>query len=857
MAAALFRFVGDATSLKKAAAESAAAMKGVEATAASSSAGIGTKMAAAGKAIAAIGAVGVTAMAAAGFALYKVGETFKESYDTIRIGTGATGAALDGLKNDFKQVVKDVPTDFASASTAIADINTRLGLTGKPLQDLSKQFLDLSRITKTDVADNVDKMTRVFGDWQVSTDKQADTLDKLYRASQASGIGLDDLSGSLVQFGAPLRNLGFSLDESTALLATWNKAGVNTDTVIAGLKKGVGTLAKAGEDVPTTFKRIVNEIRALGPGTEATQKAIELFGTRAGPDLADAIAGGKFEIDQLMDAVVNGSDTINQGAKDTENFGEKWQRFKNNILVAIEPLATKVFNGVGKAMDKLAPIFAEIIGGVTTFIATVQDGGDDITSSGIAGAFQMIGVKARNAWDTVWSASKKVWPVIKQVGKALWDIKPILAAIAVGFAVYKTITVLTRAWAVAQGILNAALNMNPISAIIIAIAAVAAAVYLAYQRFDWFHKVVDKVWQGIQTAAKWAWENVLKPVFTAIAWYVQNILIPQINILWHVFQGVWNVITTIAVWAWQNVLQPVFNAIGWVIQNVVIPYFKLWWAVVSTVFNAIVAVAQWVWTNVLSPIFNAIGWVISNVVVPYFQLFWEVAKVVWNAVYDAVTWAWGKIQPVFAAIATGISWVKDIVGDAVGGIVNFIAGLASRVASAGAGIWNWLTDGFNAAWNGLKWLWDQIVSWVGGFAGTVAGVARGMWDGISNAFKSALNWVIDRWNGLEFTIPGFSAFGVNIGGFTLGVPDIPRLAAGLVASQPMLAVIGERNTEVVFPTDNPERGFNLLRAAGVDTGRGQNAPAIGKVENHIYGGDARTVARETTDEILWRLKGRR
>jgi hypothetical protein len=56
--------------------------------------------------------------------------------------------------------------------------------------------------------------------------------------------------------------------------------------------------------------------------------------------------------------------------------------------------------------------------------------------------------------------------------------------------------------------------------------------------------------------------------------------------------------------------------------------------------------------------------------------------------------------------------------------------------------------------------------------------ASGMWDGIKYAFKGAINWIIDKWNGLEFKIPGFSVFGVDVGGFTLGLPDIPRLHTG-------------------------------------------------------------------------------
>lgn len=345
--------------------------------------------------------IGLVAAAGIGKALFDMGASFDDAYDKIRTGTGATGDELLGLQADLKAVSTAVPTSFEDASTAITDLNKRLGLTGVPLQNLAGQFLDLSRVTGTDLTTNVDTLTRVFGDWGVATEDQAGTLDKVFRASQESGIGIDALGQSVVQFGAPLRNLGFGFDESVALLAKFSKEGVNTETVFAGMKAGVGKLAKAGEDVPATFRRVVDEITKLGPGTEATAKSIELFGQRAGPDLADAIAGGKFEVGGMLDAITNGSDTITQAGADTADFGEKLQMLKNEALIKLEPIALRVFGAIGDAVERVAPLAREIAGGFVAAFAAFQDGGNDITSSGLAGAMESIGIKVRDAFDRI------------------------------------------------------------------------------------------------------------------------------------------------------------------------------------------------------------------------------------------------------------------------------------------------------------------------------------------------------------------------------------------------------------------------------------------------------------------------
>ena len=197
-----------------------------------------------GGAATAAAAVAVAAIAAIGVAVIHYGGQFDEAFDSIRIGTGATGKALAGLQDDFKAVVSSVPTDFASASSAITELNRRLGLTGEPLQTLSEQFLELSRLTGSDVAENVRLGTRLFGDWSIAAKDQSGALDMLFRATQQSGIGMGDLMQTVVEFGAPLRNMGFGFTDSIAMLAKWEREGVNTSTVLTGMKFALKTFAQ-------------------------------------------------------------------------------------------------------------------------------------------------------------------------------------------------------------------------------------------------------------------------------------------------------------------------------------------------------------------------------------------------------------------------------------------------------------------------------------------------------------------------------------------------------------------------------------------------------------------------------------
>ena len=130
---------------------------------------------------------------AMGAALLKIGNDFDDAYDKIRVGTGKTGKELEGLKTDFREIAKVAPSSFKDIGTVVADLNTRLGLTGKPLQEMSIQLLNFARITKTDINTLIPATTRVFGDWSIATDKQGKAMDTLFKVSQTTGIGVDRL----------------------------------------------------------------------------------------------------------------------------------------------------------------------------------------------------------------------------------------------------------------------------------------------------------------------------------------------------------------------------------------------------------------------------------------------------------------------------------------------------------------------------------------------------------------------------------------------------------------------------------------------------------------------------------------
>lgn len=399
-------------------------------------AGIGAKAGAAGLAIGGI----ATAAGLAGKALYDIGQNFDDAYDTIQSRTGATGKELGKLKKDFQEVVKDVPADFDTAGKAVAGLNQRLDVTGKPLRRLSKQLLELSRITDTDINENVEATTRLFGDWSIKTDKQSKTLDRMFRLTQSTGIELSELSRLMVQFGSPLRQLGFSFDEAAVMFARFEKEGVNIQTMVPGLRMALKNIAVPSDELGATFDKLgvdTKDIHAglmdvftlIEEGKIDAEVASQIFGGRAWADMKAAVEEGRFEFEKLIRDMRAGEDTILGTGRKTRDAAENFQIMKNRLSVLLEEPATRFFKGVGEAIKDLNRImeggepkgdFVKTLRDIINVARRVESAIEDIP--GLDAIFPDLG-----QWRDTWRKVKN--PVIDAIDAILGGLSSYLDAI--------------------------------------------------------------------------------------------------------------------------------------------------------------------------------------------------------------------------------------------------------------------------------------------------------------------------------------------------------------------------------------------------------------------------------------------
>ena len=285
--------------------------------------------------IAAVGA----AIASLGTAAVLAADNINKAYNAIRVGSGATGEDLEALKSDFDAVFGTIPAGAGEVGTAIADLNTRLGLTGKPLQNMATRFLELSRITGTDVASNIKEVTRLFGNWNVAAEEQTGMLDYLFKVSQSTGIGVDRLSTLTTQYGSTLRGLGFDLKDSVAVLGKFEKGGVNIEAVLAGMKMGLGNLAGKGITDPVeALDELARQVREAGTEIEAVSIAAEVFGARGAAEMAAAIRSGNLDLGDFVTMLDASEETVLTAADASMSLGDRMAILQHKAEKALEPV---------------------------------------------------------------------------------------------------------------------------------------------------------------------------------------------------------------------------------------------------------------------------------------------------------------------------------------------------------------------------------------------------------------------------------------------------------------------------------------------------------------------------------------
>ena len=400
-----------------------------------------------------------------------------EGLDIVTKKTGATGEALQDMQDRTRNIAKTMPTDFATAGTAVGEVNTRFGLTGDALEDLSVKFIKFAELNDTDVSSSIDNVQSMMAAWGVETEDAGLMLDMLTKAGQASGVAVDTLSQQLMQNKTALDDMGLSLDESVDLLANCEKNGIDTSTMLGGLKKALQNSAKEGKSSAEALSELQEKLLGAESDAEASQIAMELFGNKAGPAIADACRDGRLSLEDLGYSMENLAGT-------TET----------------------TFDGIQDPLDQMQPILNTL---KDTGTQLVTDLGPAIVT--VLGAISD-GVSALNTW---WSGlDEKQKNVILTFAGLLAILGPVLSVVGSVISTIGSLVTIMGAASAGGGVMAgviAALT-GPIGIAIAAIAAMIAIGTALYLNWDKVCQWAATMKENVTTA----WNTLKSNVSSAV-----------------------------------------------------------------------------------------------------------------------------------------------------------------------------------------------------------------------------------------------------------------------------------------------------------------------------------------------------
>lgn len=334
--------------------------------------------------------------------------------------------------------------------------------------------------------------------------------------------------------------------------------------------------------------------------------------------------------------------------------------------------------------------------------------------------------------------------------------------------------VATSAYTAAQWLLNAALNANPISLIVVAIAALVAALVLAYNKSETFRGIIEAAWSGIQTV-----------IGVVVDWF-QTYLLPVFEAVWEGIKiAVWVVVTAIAVYI--EAFKAVLQGIADFILTYVWPYIQQAWDGIKTGAQVLWEYMQAAWNGIKAAIQTVSDWVTSYIVPALAaawngikagaDLLWSGIQAAWNGIKAAastvVGWFQSYVQPVLDAVWKGIKAGADLLLSGIRAVWDGIKAAASTVVSwfqtyaqpVLTATWNTITasarvfgSAISSVWNGIKSTISSVVSWM---TSTVQSSMTSVANGVKSAFTTMKSGLETIWNGVKGVVAKPVNFVIN------------------------------------------------------------------------------------------------
>lgn len=778
-----------------------------------------------------------------------------DALDTVVTKTGAAGDALDEMQGITRDIATTIPVTFGKAGDAVGEVNTRFGLTGDELEALSVKFIEFSELNDTDVSSSVDSVSKSLTAFGQPASDASDYLDALNVVGQKTGEDVQKLSEEVYKNAASLSEMGLSAQEGAALLGTFSMAGIDSSTALMALKTAQKNAVSEGKTLNEKLTEFSALMQSGVSDTEKQQAAIELFGSKAGLAMYNAVENGGLAMDDLGNMLGDYAGNVEETYARTIDPLDKLKVVFNSIKDAGYELAVA-------AQDVLLPALETVAARAHEF----------------AEWFGSLDQETKNRIVTIAGIVAAIGPVITVLGTVIGTVGKLIGAIG---SVSTALSTLGIGAAAAEGGVAAAGGgmlaiAGPIAAVVAAVVAAAAAFKYLWDTNEGFRESITSSVTAIAEQAQPIFESLsgilssvwgfIQQVATGIAAAVLPVLQALFELLFNLAEAVMPAIQGALefleplISGLLSVLGPIFEAVGAFVGAVMGPLVEILGGALTIAVQFLSEVLGTLF-SILGSVFDLVGSFFAGIGETVLAVLdWlgvdteqlgQTVSDVWNGISSAIS---GAVDFIQNFIHEGFSWIRDTVTGIIDGVKNDIEEK-----------FNFISENIGSIIEGIKSTFETGFNFV---RDTAVNVFEGVKNAIMQPIEEAKNFcagVVDSiagfFSGLHIELPHIplphfwasGEFDLFAGKFpAIGIDWYAKaMGSGMILDQPTIFGMaggqflgaGEAGSETIVGTRSL---MGMIRAAVEESA---NVQPIQVIVNAAPGMDVNELAELVADKI--------
>ena len=760
--------------------------------------GIGTGMTVAG---AAISAMGVKSIKSFG--------QFEASLNQAAVVAGGTAKDIGQLDDLANKMGADLPLSAQDCADAMIE----MARNGASIGDIKKQFPAIAQAATAAGADikvTAGVVQESMNIWGKSLDSPQQAAAILVQTANASNASIEDMQQALATIGGPAGQAHISMQvvsESIGLLTNKGfsaaQASMDLGHAITQMmapsaiaKKAMNDLSISFTDAQGNMKKFPDILRDLNQALdklspdEKEQKLKALFGAsgmQAILPLMDSVKNKTNDTKVSWDAYAKAQEkAAGSTKKSTQSLKDQANEMQKNVGSSIEQLGGNWESLRNKSMKSAQDINGSLIQNANQIMqwATTSNSGIAQFTRGFIGlspsigaATTSVGLFLRNAKTIAGTLSGGITGISNFI-KVGVGIVQVASGAKTATAAFGALAESSKLASIAQWAFNSAILANPITWIVVGIAAVVAALTLFFtktktgrQMWANFVNWLKNAWNGLSQAATKLWQSVLKSL---------QPIIKQLQVLWKQFQ-----VFFIAMW---NLLKPVVMPVFNFIRQYITTVMKNIMTVIKTTMNIIKIAFSTGW-NALTIIVRTVWNIIRTIISTSLSIITGLLKAGTALIRGDWSGAWNAIKGVTSSVWNGIT---SVINTAMNGLVNIARTMM-----------NGMKNVFSSVWNGIKGIFQDNINFIKSVTHIDLGAQgraimdsflnglKGAWENVKSFVGGIGRWIKEHKGPLSYDeqllIPAGQAImsGLN-GGLTTGfgyVKDNVSSFAGIISDQ--------------------------------------------------------------------------